>query len=238
MLEPIKRTRLYEEVIEQILGLIKNGSLSPGDRLPTERELAGRLNVSRTSVREALRSMEMMGYIESRVGINGGTFIKEFTIDDIIGPLTRLLNSYKKTESVFEFIEARIILESATAKLAARRRDEEDIRQIHETLLFMEREIEKGQIGLVGDHNFHVAVAKSTHNQVLMKIANMLEGLLADSRRATLEIPGIPREALDDHRNILEAIRKKSEKEAVALMKAHLRKAYDKLPNNNIDFDM
>jgi GntR family transcriptional repressor for pyruvate dehydrogenase complex len=237
MLEPIKKTRLYEEVIEQILRQIKSGTLSPGDRLPTERELAEKLNVSRTSIREALRSMEMMGYIESRVGISGGTFIKQVTIEDVIGPLTKLLNTYKKAESVFAFVEARIILESSAAKLAARRRNEQDLKSMEEALLVMAGEIEKGDLGLKGDQGFHMAIVRSTHNDVLIKIDNMLEELLADSRRATLVLPGIPREALDDHRKILKAITSKSEKESVSLMKMHLRKAYDKLPYAGIDFD-
>ena len=238
MLEPIKKTRLYEKVIAQILGLIRNGSLAPGDRLPTERELSERLDVSRTSIREALRSMEMMGYVESRVGIRGGTFIKQVTIEDIIGPLTKLLNTYKNAESVFEFVEARVILESATARLAARRRVEEDLQAMEEALNLMAREVEKGDLGLAGDQRFHMSVVRSTHNDVLIKIDNMLEDLLEDSRKATLQLPGIPAEAIDDHRKIFEAIKNKSAKEAGSLMKGHLRKAYDKLPNNKIDFDI
>jgi len=75
MLEPLKKTRLYEEIIKQLQELIRRGDLKPGDRLPTERELALQLNVSRTAIREALRSMEVMGFIKSRVG--GGTYIRQ-----------------------------------------------------------------------------------------------------------------------------------------------------------------
>lgn len=238
MLEPIKRTRLYESVFKQILDLIKDGSLKPGDRLPTERDLSAKLNVSRTSIREALRALEMMGYIDTRVGTGGGTFIKEVTIDNIINPLTRLLNSYKKKEFILELIEVRIIFETATAKLAARRCDEDDLRNIQESMDFMDSEIRKGGIGLSGDNRFHIAVARATHNDVLLKIGNMLEGLLDDSRRTTLEIPGIPGESLEDHCRIFNAIKKRSEKESVTMMKAHLRKAHDKVSHGRLDFDM
>ena len=228
MLEPIKRTRLYEQVISQVLNLIVSGTLKPGDRLPSERDLSGELNVSRTSIREALRSLEMMGYVESRVGTSGGTFIKEVTIDDIIGPITRLLNSYKKQEFILELIEVRTILESATAKLAARRRTDEDIDTIQRILDSMRLDIQEGGIGLQGDNQFHAQIAKSTHNEVLMKIANSMEGLLDDSRKKTLEIPGIPEESLDDHVKIFKAVKNKKEKEAVAMMMAHLKKAHEK----------
>ena len=237
MLEPIKRTRLYEEVVERILNQIKKGTLKPGDRLPTERELAEQLNVSRTSIREALRSMEMMGYIESKVGISGGTFIREVTIDDVIEPFTRLLNSYRKQESILQLTEVRIIFESSTAKLAARRRDEEDLKRIEESLAFMDEEIRGGGIGLEGDNRFHRTVAQATHNDVLVKMANMLEGLLADTRRVTLEKPGIPEESLEDHKAIYEAIRKKGEKQAELTMKTHLGKAHRMASHGEIDFD-
>ncbi len=237
-LEPIKRTRLYEGVVAQFLALIKDGSLKPGDRLPTERDLSGRFNVSRASIREALRSLESMGYLESRVGVNGGTFIKEVTLDSIIGPFTRLLDGYRKQEFILELVEVRIILESATAKLAARRQEEKDIRNIQASLDLMEEEIRQGSIGLSGDNRFHVAVAEASHNEVLVKIANMLEDLLDDSRKTTLEVPGIPEESLDDHYKILNAIRKRNEKEAVAMMKAHLRKAHEMASHGRIDFDM
>ncbi len=238
MLEPIKRTRLYEEVIERILNQIKSGSFKPGDRLPTERELSGQLNVSRTSIREALRSMEMMGYVESRVGISGGTFIREVTVEDVVEPFTRLLASYKKQESILQLIEVRIIFESAAAKLAARRRDEEDLLRIEESLAFMQKEIGSGSIGLEGDNRFHKTVARATHNDVLMKMANLLESLLADTRRVTLELPGIPQEALEDHRTIYEAIRSRSEKQAAQSMKTHIRKAHNLTSRGEIDLDV
>ncbi len=238
MLEPIKRTRLFEIVIERILTLIKDGTLKPGDHLPTERELAGQLDVSRTSIREGLRALEMMGYVESRVGVSGGTFIKETSRDEMIGPMTRLLNTYKKKEFFLQIVEVRIIFETATAKLAARRRDDADMRKLEETLSYMKEEIDSGSIGLGGDHRFHVVLAQATHNEILIKFADLLEELLSDARRTTLEIPGIPQESLEDHYRIFDAIKRKSEKDSVACMKAHLRKAHDKASNGQLDFDM
>ena len=128
MLEPIKRSRLYEDVIKQIMNLIKNGILKPGDQLPTERELSEQLKVSRTSIREALRSMEMAGFLESRVGAGGGTYIKEVTIDSIISPFADMLSIHNV--SVLELLEVRLILETEVARLAALRRTEDDLIEI------------------------------------------------------------------------------------------------------------
>lgn len=238
MLEPIKRTRLFEVVIERILGLIKDGTLKSGDHLPTERDLANQLDVSRTSIREGLRALEMMGYVESRVGVGGGTFIKNSSPDEMIEPMTRLLNTYKKKEFFLQIVEVRIIFETATAKLAARRRDDEDMRKLEETLSFMKHEIDAGEIGLSGDYRFHTALAHATHNEILIKFADLLEELLSDARRTTLEIPGIPEESLEDHYRIFDAIKRRSEKDSVATMKAHLRKAHDKASNGQLDFDI
>jgi GntR family transcriptional repressor for pyruvate dehydrogenase complex len=238
MLEPIKRTRLFEVVIERILGLIKDGSLKPGDHLPTERDLAAQLDVSRTSIREGLRALEMMGYVESRVGVGGGTFIKNSSPDEMIEPMTRLLNTYKKKEFFLQIVEVRIIFESATAKLAARRRNDADLGKLEETLSFMKKEIGTGEIGLKGDSRFHTALAQATHNEILIKFADLLEELLSDARRTTLEIPGIPQESLDDHYRIFDAIKRRSEKDSVAFMKAHLRKAHDMDSTGQLDFDI
>ena len=180
----------------------------------------------------------MMGYVESRVGVSGGTFIREATLDDIIEPMTRLLNTYKKQEFFLQIVEVRIIFESATAKLAARRRDNKDLEVLDETLTLMKDEIAHGGIGLEGDRRFHVALSKAAHNEILIRFADLLEDLLLDARKATLELPGIPEESLEDHCKIIEAIKKGSEKEAVAQMKAHLRKAHDKAANGQVDFEI
>ena len=89
MLEPLVKTRLYEEIVKQIINRIKSGELKPGDKLPTERELASQLKVSRTAIREALRSLEVMGVIDSKVG--SGTFVKEMSLDSLMDPLQAYL---------------------------------------------------------------------------------------------------------------------------------------------------
>ena len=105
MLEPIKKSRLYEKVISQILNMVKNGELKAGDRLPTERDLAIQLHVSRTAIRAALRSMEFMGLIESKVG--GGTYIREMTMEDLMDPFAAVLANNERL--IIELIEVRLL---------------------------------------------------------------------------------------------------------------------------------
>jgi GntR family transcriptional repressor for pyruvate dehydrogenase complex len=225
MLVPLKKARLYEEIIKQLLELIRKGDLKPGDRLSPERELAIQLNVSRTAIREALRSMEMMGFIDSKVG--GGTFIRQVTLDNIIEPFSGLLSQDKKL--MMELIEVRMLLETEIAKLAATRINEEKAFAIEESIKIMEKEISEGGIGLKGDNAFHDSLSKASENAAMGKILNMCGDLLSSTREATLRIPGQPLKSIDDHRKIFEAVKSGDEKKAGAFMKEHLTKAYKNL---------
>ncbi len=225
MLEPLKKTRLYEEIIKQLIDLIKKGVLKPGDKLPTERDLAQQLNVSRTAIREALRSLETMGFIESRVG--EGTFVKAITIDNIIDPFSTILSQDKKL--MMELIEVRLLLEVEIAKLAARRINADKALNIKKAMENMEKEIKEGGIGLNGDNEFHNALAAAAGNTAMMKILNMCGDLLSSTRQATLEIPGQPEKSLEDHRKIYEAVKRGDEKAASKFMREHLIKAYKNL---------
>lgn len=222
MLEPLKKTRLYEEIIEQIKDLILKGELKPGDKLPTERDLAVQLNVSRTAIREALRSLESMGFIESRVG--GGTFIREVTLDNVIKPFSGILSQDKKL--MMELIEVRILLEGEIAKLAAQRITEEKIKMIEDSISLMEKEIKSGDIGISGDNSFHDTLAIVAENSAMSKILSMCGDLLSDTRKATLKIPGQPAKSIVDHKEIFEAIKNKDGEEAKRRMQAHLNKAF------------
>ena len=227
MLEPLKKTRLYEEIVKQLVDLINKGSLKPGDRLPTERELAVQLKVSRTAIREALRSLEMMGFIESKVG--EGTFIKEITLNNVLDPFSNILLQDKKL--IIELIEVRLLLESEIAKLAAGKINADKAAEMKNSLDLMEREIAEGGIGIKGENEFHNALARASENSAMSKILGMCGELLSASRLATLEIADQPRKSLEDHRKIYDAIRSGNKEESANLMREHLIKAQRNLEN-------
>src|SRR6266852_3577595 len=108
-LEPIKSTRIYEEIVRQIKTMITEGRLKSGDQLPPERDLAEKFLVSRTSVREALRALESLGLIEIRPG--EGTFVREVSIEALIEPLALVMASQRG--AIAELFEARRLLEPA-----------------------------------------------------------------------------------------------------------------------------
>src|SRR5205809_6632625 len=128
-LGPIKSTRIYEEIVRQVKQLIAEGRFKSGDRLPPERELAEKFVVSRTSVREALRTLESLGLIDIRPG--EGTFVREVSIDALVEPLALLLTSHR--EAIVELFEARRLLEPALAALTAARATRHEIQAMART---------------------------------------------------------------------------------------------------------
>ena len=217
----IKPIRLYEDIAAQMIAQIHSGELRPGDRLPPERTLAEKYGVSRTTIREALRSMEMTGCVESHVG--GGTFIKAPTLDNIVDPFSMVLNQNRQLGA--ELIEVRLILETEIAALAAKRRTEEQLAALEETLADMEADLACGGVGIQADEDFHAILAAAAGNEALSLMLKMCAGMLSRTRPITQAIKGVPRMTLKDHASICEAIRQQDEKSARRLMRQHLNRA-------------
>lgn len=221
MLTPLKKTKLYEEISKQIITLINSGELKPGDKLPPERTLAEQLNVSRTAIREALRALESMGYIESKVG--GGTFVREISLENIINPVSAMFQNDEKL--LKDLIAVRLLLETEMASLAAKNITPEKAAKIEEALNLMRKEISNGEIGLRGENSFHTALAETSGNSAMSLISDMCTELLSKTRYATLEMPGQPEQTLSDHISIYEAVVTGDSRLAAKRMREHLNSA-------------
>lgn len=221
-LKPIKTRKIYEEIAEQLRKLVSSGKLKPGDRLPSERELAERLQVSRASVREALSALEMMGLVEVRSG--EGTYIRHVNIDSVVAPIAWVLSLEKDT--VVQLMEVRKILESQAVSLAAERAGEAELKEMADALEMMRQDLETGQIGEVADHRFHFAITRATHNAILIRIMNSI----SDTMQQTLKISRSKlfrsKEILErlyvEHVAILDAIRARDPEKASECMLCHL----------------
>ena len=217
-IEPIKSTRIYEEIVRQVKALIAEGRLKSGDQLPPERDLAAQFKVSRTSVREALRTLESLGLIEIRPG--EGTFVREVSVESLIEPLAHVILSQR--EAVGELFEARRLLEPALAGLAARRATQDDLHEMERILEDQAKEVAAGLTGLAQDAAFHAAIATSVRNRAITRIVNALMDLLTQSREESLQTPGRPTRSHQDHRRILDAIGRRDEAGARRAMLDHL----------------
>jgi GntR family transcriptional repressor for pyruvate dehydrogenase complex len=217
-IEPVKSTRIYEEIVRQVKQLIAEGKLKSGDQLPPERDLAEKFMVSRTSVREALRALQSRGLIEIRAG--EGTFVRDISVETLIEPLALVILPHR--EAVGELFEARRLLEPAIAALAARRATPEDISEMARILEEQSKEIAQGRTGLSQDAAFHGAMAASAHNRAISRIDGALMDLLTQSREESLHTPGRPTRSHEDHQRILEAIRRRDEVGAHRAVLDHL----------------
>ncbi|MGH7264728.1 MAG: FadR/GntR family transcriptional regulator [Candidatus Rokuibacteriota bacterium] len=200
--EPVKSTRIYAEIVRQIKGLIADGQLKSGDRLPPERDLAERFRVSRTSVREALRALESTGLVAIRAG--EGAFVREVSVESLIEPLALVILNQR--EAIAELYEARRLLEPPIAGLAARRASPEEVHELARILTAQAGEVAAGRTGLAQDAAFHATLAHSTHNRAITRIVTTLMDLLTQSREESLRTPGRPERSHQDHRRILSAI--------------------------------
>ncbi len=217
-IEPVKRSRIYENIVHQIRTLIREGSWEPGDQIPPERELAERFQVSRTSVREALRALEMQGIIESRQG--GGTFVRSADPDVLIPPLAAaILRGRRELE---EILDVREMLEPGIARRAAERATADHISEM-ERLLERQREcIAKGEPFVDEDTAFHYQLALAADNRVLLGLHNVILDLLRESRQSYLHVRDRPKLSLRGHEAILAAVRKRDGDAAFRATLAHI----------------
>lgn len=202
----------------QIHGLIRNGVLKPGDRLPPERELAQQFNVSRASVREAMRLLDMKRLVVIRPG--AGTFITEDTVEAIVQAFSSLLGDEANTAG--DVFEMRLLLEPHVVSLAAQRASESDIQRMAESLDAQEAEISGGGTGVEFDTEFHFAIANATKNAALAAVTQAISDILSQSREDSLLSPERSRLSLQSHKQILAAIENRRPAEAQAAMRRHI----------------
>ncbi|MEI8407836.1 MULTISPECIES: FadR/GntR family transcriptional regulator [unclassified Kribbella] len=196
---PVLRSRLYEQVADQISTWIKENGLLPGDRLPPERELAQRLGVSRATLSQALVALEVIGVVVVRHG--DGTVLTERART---GPVIEAIRAH--ADRLPEIIEARDALESKLAALAAVRRTDADLASIRAALEEMERDIEAGGRGVEADEHFHGAITTAARSELLTQMMAAIDDLIRETRLESLSQPGRPRESLAGHQKVADAI--------------------------------
>ena len=185
-MEPATRTTLAETVAEQILSLILANDLGAGDKLPSEKELVEQLQVGRSTVREALKSLSALGIVDMRPG--HGTSVKRLDARKIMRPdLLALMIDKTLTERL---LEAREIIEPEIANLAAQRATEEDLAAIHEVLHKTEEAIQAGQPVYRLSPEFHRALADAAHNEVLLMFMDSISTLLMERGLFVEKKPG------------------------------------------------
>jgi GntR family transcriptional repressor for pyruvate dehydrogenase complex len=215
----VRKTRVSEEIIEQVRDLIVSGRLRAGDRLPPEREFARTLRVGRSALREAIRAMESLGIVTTRPG--QGSFVAHPATSQGHNPLTASL--YEAWSTQRKLFEVRRLLEPGLAALAARRASGEQIEKLRTALRGQEAEIRGGGTGMKEDTTFHFLIAEATGNEVLLRIVDNLMDLLRKTREESLQHRDRPAGSLTQHQAILKAIEARDSKAAERSMLEHVR---------------
>ncbi len=218
MLKAIRKTRIYEEVVNQVHEMVREGKFKAGDQLPTERELAETFKVSRTSVREALRALETQGLIVSRTG--SGNFVAELPIESLVAPLAAMLIEEK--DALADIFEMRKLIEPHIASMAAERATRRDIELMKKILDKQRQQVNGGSTGVEADAEFHFAIGQATQNQALEKLISGLMEMLSRSREESLQTPGRSQASLDSHQKILSAIEEHDKTKARKAMLYHI----------------
>jgi GntR family transcriptional repressor for pyruvate dehydrogenase complex len=220
-LRPLERSRrLYEDVGERLGEFVRESGMARGDQFPAERELAQRLHVSRTSVRQSFVVLQALGFVDVRHG--EGVFLRRTR--GFGESLAKLLERRRRLPDV---LEAREALEVKLAELAAAHRTPDDLEAMRTALAQMEAEIGTGGLGNEGDAAFHHAIALAARNQVLLHLIDAMAEVIQESRVESLSEPGRPLRSLEAHRRILAAIESKSTALAAEAMRLHLQVVAD-----------
>jgi GntR family transcriptional repressor for pyruvate dehydrogenase complex len=217
-IQPVIRHSLHRQVAESLRELITEGKLKPGDALPPERLLAKEFGVSRVTVREALRVLQLWGLVEARQG--GGNYVCAPSLAHIVGPLATIIQHNRQLQD--ELLDARDIFEPGVCWLAAQRCTESDLTAIEAIVERQRQRVERGELAVEEDSAFHLALAEATHNHVVPPIVQAINDLLLESRLRSLRTPDRPRRSLEGHLRIVAALRARDADGARQAMHDHI----------------
>jgi len=226
-LKPIQKKRVYQEIVEQFINSIKSGNLNPGDKLPSERELAEKLSVSRNAVREAVSVMESAGLVEILQG--KGTFLKEDNPAILLQRMDGLI--HQSGFDLVELLEVRQGLESQGAYLAACRRTDTDLEKLKKAFEKMEKAYARHETAAEEDFEFHLAVAGAAYNKTLLKTVKLFSNSFipgAQYLRENSIKTGKSSTVLSEHFEIYQSIKHRDQEKAEKAMRNHLGKAKER----------
>lgn len=215
-----------DEIIGQIRSLISSGILRPGDKLPSERELAERLSVSRGHLREAIKKLEFYGILKTMP--QSGTVVASLGVKALEGLIANVLDLDKKDFKAL--METRVILEINAARLAAERATESDIHELADTHEEMRKAINQGSPNMEEDHLFHLKIAECSHNSILRSLIGLITpDIISLSSKQDTCRDGRSRDALEEHAAILGAIRERDQDKALEAMRHHMEMSVKQL---------
>lgn len=213
----VERTTLSQDIVQQLMTLIVNGDISPGEKLPSERKLMELFGVGRSTMREAIQALSALGLVEVKVPL--GTFVPE-NFDDFFTKHLALMSKIS-FDNILELIEARTLLEMDLAEIAAEKSNEEDHHKLDHILLAA-RKSEGNEEFIKYDMEFHATIAEIANNSFLLHMLNILQGVTKEWMHKVIKLHSPFELVIEQHQKIADAIKCKDKELARAEMKKHL----------------
>lgn len=227
-MKPIEKISVTDMAVENLKELILSGEMKVGDKLPTEKEICNMLNISRSTVREAFRVLQAMGFVEMRRG--RGAFVAKVTEDDP----NNIINWFVEHEVQFtDFMEVRMGIEPLGVKLAIQRATPQEVKELEEIHANFEKAMdEQDLVGLLTtDEAFHKHIMMATHNKLLISINQKVLDVFAEYRSKSFAVKETFKNALEPHRKILEAIKNRDIEAGVKEMINHINISIEDMLN-------
>ena len=224
MYQAVRTARLYEQIVEQIEESIREGRLKSGDQLPAERELALQFGVSRTAVREAMKTLCEKGLVEAYSG--RGTFVTSGKSRSAKHSLDWLAHSGELMDARY-VTELREILEPEFTSLAATRIEDQQLAMMREAVDVMDRSMQDPDAYIEADLDFHLALAEAAGNPLILSLLDSIVGVLREERLGVFRVPGGPARGQVHHKMILKAIERRNAARARRAMIAHMQQIHE-----------
>jgi len=223
-IKPVIKTTISDEIVDQLVSLIAKGDLKPGQRLPPEGELCKIFGAGRSSLREALRCLCIVGVLNSRVGegtsvaVDGGKFLGKIVEWRVM----------TEQHDIEDLMEIRVALESITAANAALRRSGNDLQRLEDLLAKMDTAIKDGKLFAALDLEFHIALAEASEKHLIVDLVAMIRGQLEKALLRVLLLPDAPLLSLKEHISVVDAIKRRAPESARKAMQNHLSAALER----------
>ena len=215
--EIVRKDKVYDQVARKLEQFILQ-ELKPGDKLPSERELALSCKVSRSSIRDAMRRLELIGLVEPRQG--AGTIVRQISPDALVNPLTTILLRQRKHLS--ELLDVRRMIEPPIAARAAQHITPEQLAHLEEILRRHSQKLSLNEPAIEEDSEFHYIIATAANNSMLLQVIDVLMDLLRESRERNMQVEGRPQKSFEGHKRIFTALCQGDAKATEAAMRRHL----------------
>ncbi len=216
--DPINKKSVSEMVVQRILDLVKTGQISAGDKLPSERDLAEQLDVSRPTVREALRALSILGVLEIRHG--GGVFVTALNAEELLSPLDFFVSL--NAQNMAELFDARIYFEPMLAGLAAERLTDAALERLAALVAAQLSDPEDADMFHDTDVEFHKTILEASGNDFLSRFGKLLQVLGDQGRQAFQKRKSIRQQSIEDHQVILSALQARDPVGSQRAMRQHM----------------